>query len=454
MDRIIRILRVLLLLILFFIGISYFSIKGFEKQYHNRNILEKTAVKANELPRLMKSWYISTFVRPEQAIEIDKREDLRQIGKFSDNSKVSDSLFFLFYKYLGDKSGKVYLQNIKNGEIKYSWDIPMELIMNDLINIDNEIQNKFYNGSFPLNFTKKVKKNYASIDATQPTIVDDFSLLFNCGSLGYLYKIDKNSNLVWKSDRLVHHSIELDDDGNIWTCSLDFENESANYFKYREDAILHLSRDGKELKFIPLTEMFKKSGLFKSLIGSSPNYDNDKYGLDPYHLNNVLPAKSNSKYWKKGDVFLSLRTQSMVLNYRPETDSIIWYKQGPWFGQHDINIENDSLISVFNNNVWFFGESFYEPESTSNIMYYDFTLNKSYTAYDKDFKSPYEGRQTRIEGGGLLVEETGKGRYYIYDENKNLIEKFYIPYFSNEDWAMQPNWGNVYLFKEEKFILQ
>ena len=176
MDKIVRIIQVVLLLIIFFVSISYFSIKGFEKDYHKRNIIEKLAVKGNELPRLMKAWYITTFVRPAQAIEISHLGDLRKIGDFDDDSQVSDSIFLLYYQYLGDKKGKVFLRNIKTGEEKYSWDIPMELIMDDLIEIDKEIQGDFYSGKVPINLTKKVKKNYASIDATQPTMLDDYSL--------------------------------------------------------------------------------------------------------------------------------------------------------------------------------------------------------------------------------------------------------------------------------------
>ena len=56
----------------------------------------------------------------------------------------------------------------------------------------------------------------------------------------------------------------------------------------------------------------------------------------------------DGKFWKSGDVFLSLRNQSMILLYRPSTNKIIWKGTGPFFRQHDVDVLNDHKISIFN----------------------------------------------------------------------------------------------------------
>ena len=48
---------------------------------------------------------------------------------------------------------------------------------------------------------------------------------------------------------------------------------------------------------------------------------------DPIHINDIEPVKFGGKYWKEGDVFLSLGHQSMIMLYRPSTNKVIWYKQ-------------------------------------------------------------------------------------------------------------------------------
>ena len=54
---------------------------------------------------------------------------------------------------------------------------------------------------------------------------------------------------------------------------------------------------------------------------------------------------------KENDLWISCRNKSIVFQYIPSTDSIIRVIQGPFINQHDIDIQNDSTITLFNNNV-------------------------------------------------------------------------------------------------------
>ena len=36
--------------------------------------------------------------------------------------------------------------------------------------------------------------------------------------------------------------------------------------------------------------------------------------------------------------------------YRPSTNKVIWFKQGPWRFQHDVDIINKNTIAIFDNN--------------------------------------------------------------------------------------------------------
>ena len=58
----------------------------------------------------------------------------------------------------------------------------------------------------------------------------------------------------------------------------------------------------------------------------------------------------SNDYWSKGDIFLSVRSLSLIILYRPSTNEVIWYKQGPWRFQH-IDIVDDNTIAIFDNNV-------------------------------------------------------------------------------------------------------
>ena len=78
-----------------------------------------------------------------------------------------------------------------------------------------------------------------------------------------------------------------------------------------------------------------------SMIGSSHQFE-----VDPIHINDIHPAKSDSDYWKQGDLFISLGHQSMIILYRPSTQKIIWKLNKDIFHQHDVNILNGHEISI------------------------------------------------------------------------------------------------------------
>ena len=75
------------------------------------------------------------------------------------------------------------------------------------------------------------------------------------------------------------------------------------------------------------------------------------YGDDPIHLNDIEPVNFDSNHWLKGDIFLSIRSLSLIILYRPSTNKVIWYKQGPWRFQHDIDIIDEGTIAIFDNNA-------------------------------------------------------------------------------------------------------
>ena len=75
------------------------------------------------------------------------------------------------------------------------------------------------------------------------------------------------------------------------------------------------------------------------------SHGND-YENDPIHLNDIQPVDFDGDYWKKGDVFLSIRNQSMIMLYRPSTNQIIWIGNGPYLHQHDVDIIDDHRIAI------------------------------------------------------------------------------------------------------------
>ena len=80
-----------------------------------------------------------------------------------------------------------------------------------------------------------------------------------------------------------------------------------NYGDFLDDAITKISKDGEILFQKSVIEMLIENDL-KSLFFSNQVFDGD-----PIHLNDIQQADFDSNYWRKGDLFLSLRSKNMIV---------------------------------------------------------------------------------------------------------------------------------------------
>tara|TARA_B100001094_G_scaffold292405_1_gene311499 strand:- start:137 stop:703 length:567 start_codon:yes stop_codon:yes gene_type:complete len=141
-------------------------------------------------------------------------------------------------------------------------------------------------------------------------------------------------------------------------------------------------------------------------------------------MNDIQPVMKDGPYWKKGDVFLSFRHQSMVMLYRPSTNQVIWKGVGKFYNQHDVDILNDHQIAIFNNNSVnsFDGIVVY---GTNEVLIYDFETNE-YSSYlrdsmtKNDIRSITEGRSEILDNGDLYIEETNYGRTLYFNNDGSL----------------------------------
>jgi len=258
-----------------------------------------------------------------------------------------------------------------------------------------------------------------------PLLEEDGSLLFQNGTP--LIKIDENSELEWmKDDEVYHHSIEEDSDGNFWICvsyfpyKIDSMYVGKEFGNYLDDGIRKLSPNGDILFDKSVSELFIENDMEYLLF----SVGDMEFTVDPIHLNDIEPVEKNTEHWKKGDVFLSLRHQSMILLYRPETNEIIWKSSGAFYHQHDVDILDDSRISIFNNNSKeiFSGSSI---DGYNQVVIYNFETDK-YSHYldeplkKEEVRSRTAGRSQILPNGDLFIEETNYGRTLYFNSDGSL----------------------------------
>lgn len=452
MDKFIKILRIILVLFFLLWAMSWSSIRAYKsvKEGNSDKIYNKFLVELYNTPYTIRQWLRSNTISPPNTLKIDSVKGVFKIGKIHSSKVINDSVYLFHYTNGKNSSGQLVMQNIKSGAIEKKWQIPLNEILIDLDSIREELIKSGINGKAVKGLDLEIPKRTEEILSQHSILLEDGSILFKAAPFGFLYKIDKNSNILWKSKELANHSIELDENGNIWTCVYNFNNTTANRLGYNEDAILCLDQSGNELYYKSLTDIFLENNLFEELIETTPvGYNWNNIYKDPYHLNDIEPVKQKGSYWEKGDIFLSIRNKSLILLFRPKTGKAIFKKQGPWLVQHDIDIENDSIISIFNNNASYLNE---EVKTSSNIAKFNFNTNKTEFVLDDIFKTKFQGRIAKLRSKDIFIEETMTGIYYLLDSTGVLKYKFYVPYPPDTNFAQYPGWSRIYLKENGKFI--
>jgi hypothetical protein len=239
-----------------------------------------------------------------------------------------------------------------------------------------------------------------------------------------LIRIDACSQPVWMlSDNGYSHATEAAENGDLWVSAhLAPQPDSRWAATFMDDSLARVTADGKVTEMIVLSDLLIKRGSIPLLFPGS-HYDDD-----PLHLNDIQPVLQDGPYWKKGDLFISLRGPSAIVLFRPSTKEIVWMKSGPWLKQHDVDILDDHRISVFSNNTRNYG-AYPRVEQAAEVMIYDFATKEVSSPWHDvflahDIETTYEGLAEILPDGSLMVEETNSGRVLFLSKGGDVIAQY------------------------------
>lgn len=239
-----------------------------------------------------------------------------------------------------------------------------------------------------------------------------------------LFLVSPCGDPVWHQDEhLFHHSTEPAPEGGFWMPSYYLPPElSETSDEFVADALARVDMEGKVVFKQSAAEIFLSNGLQHLLFPASHFFE------DPMHLNDIEPVPGDGPYWKAGDLFLSFRSPSLVMLYRPSTGRIIWQKAGPWISQHDVDVIDDHRIAIFNNNAYDRGRGA-RVFGASETVIYDFDNGEVTSPFAETFRklgtaTISEGLQSFTPSGHLIFEEENRGRIFILDQSGNIVATF------------------------------
>ncbi|SIS94938.1 Arylsulfotransferase (ASST) [Roseivivax lentus] len=239
-----------------------------------------------------------------------------------------------------------------------------------------------------------------------------------------LLRVSACGDRVWlKDDVYYHHSTEPDGAGGFWIPTAAAPSDLPGVEEwFIDDTLTRMSHDGTVTFARSLPEIFIENGLRHRIFAAG------LHANDPLHLNDIEPVLADGPFWRKGDLFLSLRRYSMIVLYRPGTDEIVWMQEGPWMDQHDVDVIDDHTIAVFNNNTANTGRGA-RVEGISEVLFHDFETGQTTSPFRETLetyavRTPTEGLFDILPSGHLLLEEENAGRLLLFSPEGAFVAAF------------------------------
>ncbi len=344
-------------------------------------------------------------------------------------NKLENDLNVLVTYSESESKRKAVLMNLKNDSILYEWKIP------EKVNSHKRVMN--------------------------PILYPNKDLIYFFDMKVSLKRIDSLGNEIWFQDSIVpHHAMNLDSAGNLWVCA----NKKPPYratgrFKmygrdvyFIDDYLTQINANTGEVLFNKsIAEIFKANQMGSYLLHSQS-------GKDPLHLNDIQPALKTTKWYKEGDLFVSLKQISLIFQYRPSTNEVIRAIKGPFSAQHDVDFYNDSTLSWFNNNYYALWTEDSKPkppkaneieltdEFFSNVIHYDLSTEEFEIVGKDIFKEKWiftanEGLHEYINDSTYFIEQQNQGILWMI-QNDEILYRDVIE-SQHEGHHHLPNWTRI-----------
>lgn len=248
-------------------------------------------------------------------------------------------------------------------------------------------------------------------------ILDNGDLVFNFEYLG-MVRLDACGNVRWRLAEQSHHSIDIDEDGNIWAPvnhHRQIENSTMpmHYPFYVDPYIYKISPDGKVITKKSILSILAENNLYGAMFLSSLNNTDPVVKGDTLHVNDieVFPSTMKPGLAQPGDILVSMRNISSIMIVEPGTWRVKHLVTGVSLRQHDPDFIDGNTIAIYDNNNRFAVD---DPEAFSRIITVTLPDHHVTTIFrgttDKPFFSKILGKEQWLANGNILFSDAEHGQ--------------------------------------------
>jgi Arylsulfotransferase (ASST) len=278
----------------------------------------------------------------------------------------------------------------------------------------------------------QAEKNFNSQFWRRCRLFENGDLLVIFEGLG-LFKLDKDSNLLWKYDAFAHHDLDIDPQGNIFVLIREgnLRPEYNSEQPILEDFIAVLDPGGNEIRRISLLKCLANSPYWSAV-------DNENISGDVFHTNTLQWLDGEliglSEIFQKGNVLVSLCNRDFIGIVDLEKETFVWGLSGLFIKQHQPELAPDGSIMVFDNRGL---------GKRSRVMRFTPFQQRILWVYDGkadgDFYSRKLGSFQQLPNGNVLITESEFGRVIEVAASKQIVWEYISPYRAGKDneWVAQ-----------------
>jgi hypothetical protein len=250
-----------------------------------------------------------------------------------------------------------------------------------------------------------------------------------------LFKLDRDSRVLWSVAAPVHHDLQLDASGQI--VHLEAERRQIDGIPGApaiEDFIVVRDPSGKELRRVAMSDALRGAD-WPSLRrhfwnrSSARGYPfQERSRSDPFHTNSIWLLTSTEADrlgppFRAGDALVSMAMLDTIAAVDIESGTARWWQQGPFGMQHEPRPTPDGAIVVFNN---------FEAANRSSVLVLDPRTRSVLRTYRGPAADPLHSRRSgRVQvlpNGNVLVVETDRGRALEVTKNDRVVWEYHSPY--------------------------
>jgi len=250
-----------------------------------------------------------------------------------------------------------------------------------------------------------------------------------------IFKLDRDSNVLWVVAEPAHHDMQLTEAGEI--VHLQSERKMIEGIPERqaiEDFVIVRNAGGGEIRRLALSDALGNVNWLKLrrtfwMRAKDRGYGlNERSAYDPFHTNSIqlLGEKNAARLggrFKAGDVLVSMGMLDTIAIIDLEEGLTRWSQQGPFGMQHSARFGPEGDIVLFNN---------FSSANHSTVMTFDPRTREATREYHgPDSRRLYSRRSGGVQllpNGNMLITETDRGRALEVAQDGDVVWEFHSPY--------------------------